>query len=131
MRDEILANLKKKLKVNGGPFDEGQDDRRDGRGTGSVIEWSTDSGDVYVVPGDRWYKGDVAVHFSGLERKTDYKSGEQKSSHETPICGKVAARYSIDRDDVVFITQVTKQGGLGRVGDAVVRHVQSVNETPL
>lgn len=131
MSDEILENLKEKLTLNSGPFDEGKKDRRNSLKTGSVSDWLTYPGDVYVTPGDNWYKGEVAVHFSGRERKADYKLGVQTDTNDTQASGKVTANYSIDRDDVVFISQVTKHGGRGRVGNAVVRHVKEVNDDPV
>jgi hypothetical protein len=128
MSDEILKNLKERLKMSGGPIDEGRKDNRNSVKTGSVVDWLTYPGDVYITTGEKWYKGEVAVHFSGRERKVDYKLGAQTGTNDHQASGKVTANYSIDRDDVVFITQVTKHGGAGRVGDAVVRHVQQVTE---
>jgi hypothetical protein len=131
MSDQILANLKEKLTMNSGPIDEGKKDNRNSLKTGSVVDWLTYPSDVYVTPGDNWYKGEVAVHFSGRERKADYKLGAQTDTNDHQTSGKVTAKYSIDRDDVVFVTEVTKHGGRGRVGDAVVRHVNEVNGDPV
>ncbi len=111
-----------------GPIDEGTSDNRNGLGTGSVTDWNTYPSEVYVTPdGDAEHRGTIAVHFTGRERKADYLAGSQTGTNDTQSSGHVSARFSFDFDGKVFFTGVAKNGGIGRVGNAVVGHVNAVN----
>lgn len=127
--DELVNKMKEKLTMSGGPFDEGKKDNRNSLLTGSTVDWLTYPDAVYVEPEspEKKYKGKVFVHFKGRERKSDYKLGLQSDTGDTQTSGRVSATYSFSRDNEVFITDIAKEGGLGRVGDAAVRHVQSIN----
>lgn len=133
MSEEILNNLKNKLTIDGGPFDEGSRDNRNRLGTGSKKYWNTYPGDVYVTPesNDKWYKGNIAVHFSGRERVEDYLAFALRDTNDNNYSGKVVAKYSIDRDNLVFFREIRKEGGAGRIGDATVRHVKDVDSDDL
>jgi hypothetical protein len=85
-------------------------------------------GDVYIEPESptKKHKGKVFVHFTGRERRADYKLGAQTATNDTQTSGKVVANYSFNFDGEVFFTDIHKEGGAGRVGDAAVRHVQDL-----
>lgn len=125
--DELIDKLKEKLTMSGGPFDEGKKDNRNAAKTGSVVDWLTYPDVVYLEQESPQIKhrGKVFVHFKGRERKADYKLGSQTGTNDTQTNGRVSASYKFGRDDDVSVFELTKEGGLGRVGDATVRHVQS------
>ncbi|MEO8493943.1 MAG: hypothetical protein ABI614_02660 [Planctomycetota bacterium] len=127
--DQLFENLKSRLQMSGGPIDEGTSDNRNRVGTGSVHNWNTYPETLYVTPHSDTEKdfGTIAYHFSGRERVADYVLGQQRDTNDYQSSGRVTAEYDISRRGVVAISVLNKEGGRGRVGDAVVRHVDSLN----
>ncbi len=127
--NQLFENLKARLRMSGGPMDEGRSDHRNGVGTGSVHSWNTYPEALYVNPHSESEKdfGTIAYHFSGRERVADYVLGQQRDTNDYQASGRVVAEYDISRRGVVTISQLSKEGGRGRTGDAVVRHLQSIN----
>jgi hypothetical protein len=127
--DQWIENLKSALEMPGGARDEGSKDNRNSIGTGSVKDWITYPGDVYVEPrsNSQKYRGTIAIHFSGRERVADYVANVQRDTNDYQTSGKVVADYEFTFSGRVALNNVAKEGGRGRVGDAVVSHVQSID----
>ncbi len=127
--NQMFENLKARLRMSAGPIDEGTKDNQNRVGTGSVVSWNTYPGEIYVNPHSENEKdyGSIAYHFSGRERKADYVLGSQRDTNDTQASGRVVAEYDISRRGTVTISEHSKEGGRGRVGDAVANHVRSLN----
>jgi hypothetical protein len=127
--NQLFEHLKSRLQMSGGPIDEGRNDNRNSVGTGSVSSWNTYPEALYVTPHSETEKdfGTIAYHFAGRERVADYVLGQQRDTNDYQSSGRITSEYDISRRGVVTISVLNKEGGRGRVGDAVVRHVGSLN----
>lgn len=124
-----FQRLKDTLTIGSGPIDEGRKDNRNSIGTGSVKDWLTYPGVLYVNARSeaQLYEGTIAYHFTGRERVADYILGAQRDTNDHQTSGRVTADYEITRRGSVLITNVRKRGGRGRVGNAVFSHVSRLN----
>ena len=127
--NRMLENLRNKLQMSAGPIDQGNKDNRNRLGTGSKKYWNTYPGDIYVQPNSPTEKdfGTITFHFSGRERVEDYVAFSLRDTNDNNYSGKVTATYEFTRRGNVYIDQVLKHGGTGRIGDAVVTHVAALD----
>jgi hypothetical protein len=57
----------------------------------------------------------------------DYVAFQLRDTNDNNYSGKVTATYEFTRRGNVYIDQVQKHGGTGRIGDAVVNHVAALD----
>lgn len=128
--EQMLSKFKTLLNMPGGSIAEGSKDNRNSVGTGSTQNWVTRPGQVYLEPDadDAKDFGKGAVHFTGRERSADYILYAQRDVNDHESAGRVTFNYEFTRRGNVYVSDVAKHGGRGRCGNAVVRHIQALDE---
>ncbi len=125
--EKALANLKRELQLTG-PLDEGKVGSVGPTATGQVVDWRTSPGKALLEPEKgKKHRGKITIPFTGRERTVRYGLGAKTSDVEAKTAGTVTATYSFTLEGEVCIFNVKKEAGKGRVGAAVVRHLEGLN----